>query len=193
MLGPNDIRDSLAGAWALMLGRAEGLARLDLSIVGFWRSFAAIILVAPFSLLSLLSQQKLSAEVEEAPPAPAGFDVGPEMLTLVVDWLAFPIIFALVAQPLGLGARYVPFIVARNWAAVILVAGVSLVHAVHLIGIVPSQLATVLLLAALAVTLRFAYLLARTTLVVGVAVALPIVILDFLVSLLVWSLAARFF
>jgi hypothetical protein len=52
---------------------------------------------------------------------------------------------------------------------------------------------TFLLLAAIALALCFAYLLARTSLAVGAAVALPIVVLDFLVSLTVGSVAARLF
>ena len=50
------IGENLAGAWAVMRGRREGLARLDLSIEGFWRSFAAIVLLIPFAFLAWLSQ-----------------------------------------------------------------------------------------------------------------------------------------
>ena len=191
MFGLTYIADSLAGAWALMRGRAEGLARLDLTLEGFWRSFAAIALAAPFSLIALMSQQKLAAEAGEA----AGADprLAADVFTIAVDWILFPIIFALVAPPLGLAGRYVPFIVARNWAAVIFVAGVSIIHSLHLVGILPAELATILLFVALAVTLRFAYLVARTALGVGVSLALPIVVLDFLVSLVIWSLASRAF
>ena len=46
------LRDNLAGAWQVMLGRPEGLNRLDTSLEGFWRSFAAIVLVVPIRCCS---------------------------------------------------------------------------------------------------------------------------------------------
>ena len=49
------LRDNLAGAWQVMLGRSQGLNRLDISLDGFWRSFAAITLLIPFTSMSLVS------------------------------------------------------------------------------------------------------------------------------------------
>src|SRR4051812_12532813 len=108
------LRDNLAGAWHVMLGRPAGLDRLDTSLEGFWRSFAALILVAPFALLALISEEKLTPE---AAAALTGGSLAIYCLALLVDWFSFPLVFALLARPFGLGARYVPFIVARNWAS----------------------------------------------------------------------------
>ena len=66
--GLRSIRDNLAGAFEVMLGRPDGLDRLDTSVDGFWRSFGAVVLVVPFAFLSLLSQQPLAA----AAGAPSG-------------------------------------------------------------------------------------------------------------------------
>ncbi len=178
------LRDNLAGAWAVMRGRAEGLTRLDLSMEGFWRSFAAIVLLAPFAGLALISQQRLAAAAGEDP---AGGGFGPEAVALLVDWFAFPLVFAAMARPLGLGGRYVPFIVARNWASVIIAAMVAVIHAAHILGIVPSQFAPVLLFVAVAVALRFSYVIARTTLGVPIGQAVPIDLLDLLISMTVWA------
>ena len=136
----NYIADNLAGAWAVMLGRRDGLARLDQSVEGFWRSFAAILLLIPFAVLALLSQRQMMAAVgpDSASEVPAdGF--GFEMIALAVDWVMFPIVFAGLARPLGLASRYVPFIVARNWSAVILSAMLAPVHAFHIVAILPSS------------------------------------------------------
>ena len=108
-------------------------------------------------------------------------------MALLADWFTFPLVFALLARPLGLGQRYVPFIVARNWAAVIIAAMVAVVHALHVLGLVPSAVAPFLLLAAIALALRFSYVIARTTLAVSAGVAIPLVILDLLISLTVWT------
>ena len=184
-------RDNLAGAWQVLLGRPEGLARLDTSIDGFWRSFAAVILLAPFALLSLIGPHA---------PAPEGSEaVGPITaarlviygVALMADWIAFPLIFALIAPFFGLGSRYVPYIVARNWASVIIGAMVALIHVPRILSVLPVETTPYLLLIGLAVALRFSYMLVRTTLAFSMAMALPIVILDFLVSLVVWSIFDR--
>ena len=182
----NDIRDNLAGAFQIMLGRPEGLARLDVSLEGFWRSFAAFILVLPFALLALISQSRLAALNAESPAA-AGHSLGVEMAILLADWLAFPLLFALIARPLGLGPRYVPFIVARNWATVVIGAMMAAVHAAFLLGILPGQVAIYVLIAFIAVALRFSYVIARIALDVSMRTALPIVVADFLLSLTIWS------
>jgi hypothetical protein len=205
------IRDSLAGAFEVMLGRPEGLNRLDTSIDGFWRSFGAIVFIVPFALLALISQQPLLTEAgsppeiatesgpspsPEAEPVPAepltGADVALDGIALLVDWFAFPLFFAVLARPFGLASHYVPFIVARNWASVIIGAMVAVVHVLHLLGMLPTAAMPYALLVAIAVSLRFSYVIARTALFVSVAVALPIVILDLLLSLTIWSLFDRF-
>ena len=184
------IRENLAGAWQVMLGRPEGLNRLDTSLEGFWRSFAAVILLAPFALLSLLSQQPLQSGTAPAVPLSGGM-LAWDGLALLVDWFAFPLIFALLARPFGLGPRYVPFIVTRNWASVIIAAMVAVVHALHLLGVLPSVVMPYVLLVAIAVALRFSYVIARTALAVSAALALPIVVLDLVISLVVWSVFDR--
>ncbi len=82
-------------------------------------------------------------------------------IALLVDWFAFPLVFAVIARPFGLGSRYVPFIVTRNWASVIIGAMVAVVHALHLVGVLPTALLPYALLVAIAVSLRFSYLIAR--------------------------------
>lgn len=185
------LANNLSGAWAIMRGRAEGLSRLDLSLDGFWRSFGAILLVAPFTVLALLSQAQLAATADVTAEARATGVLGVEAVGVLVDWVAFPIVFALLARPLGLGDRYLAFIVARNWSAVLISAMAAFVYAPHLLGLFPSQLAPALFLMVLVVALRFAYVIARTALGVPWGVALPIVALDYLLSLTIWTAIYR--
>jgi hypothetical protein len=182
-----DIRANLAGAWEVMFGRTQGLGRLDTSLEGFWRSFAAVILVVPFAIVGHMSQRLMAEAGGQAAPPLTGPGVALETFALLVDWVAFPLIFALLARPFGLGARYVPFIVARNWASVIIAALVSVIHVLHILGVLSSALAPFFLIVAIAVALRFSYVITRMTLLVSMGMALPIVALDFLVSLTIWS------
>ena len=182
------IRDNLAGALEIMLGRPEGLARLDLSLEGFWRSFAAFVLVLPFALLALVSQGRLAALDERRKSCGRR----PRSRRRAGDrfWSTgspFRCVFALIARPLGLGPRYVPFIVARNWAAVAIGAMMAAIHAAFLIGLLPAQVTVYVLIAFIAVALRFSYVIARIALDVSMRTALPIVVADFLLSLTIWS------
>lgn len=173
-----------------MLGRANGLNRLDLSVEGFWRSFAAILAIIPAALLSFLSDRRISAAGGAAldPLAPA---LALQSCALVADWLAFPLLLALLAGRLGLGGAYVPFVIARNWAAVIMAAMVAPVHALILLNLLPPQVAPIVLLAVIAATLGFSYALTKTSLSVPGRVAAPIVIVDFLLSITIWTAFSR--
>lgn len=179
------VRDNLAGALEVMLGRPQGLQKLDITLEGFWRSFGAFLLILPFAVLALISQERLAAESAEAMP-PSG-SLALEIGVLGIDWIAFPLLFALIARPLGLGPGYVPFIVTRNWASVVLGAIMAAVHALFLVGILPGPFATLLLFAFVALALRFSYVITRATLDAPMRLALPIVIFDFLLSLTIWS------
>lgn len=185
------LRDSLFGAWLVMLGRPEGLAKLDTSIEGFWRSFAAVILLAPFALLSLIGPQPAGSDAADTVAPLTGGVLAVSGVALLVDWFTFPLIFALLARTFGLGSRYVPYIVARNWASPIISAMVSIVHVLRLFGVLPLEATPFALLIGLAVALRFSYVVARTALGVSMAMAVPIVVLDFLLSLVIWSVFER--
>lgn len=193
MGGLSTIRDCLAGAWQVMLGRAEGLNRLDFSLEGFWRSFAAVILLVPFVFLMLLSEQPLAEEAGVAAEPLTGGRLVLELIALLADWFAFPLLFAVLAPPFGLGSRYVPFIVTRNWASVIVGAMIGVIQALVVVGVIPTTVASFVMLAAFAVSLRFSYMVVRLTLAVSMGMALPIVMLDLLLSLTIWSAFDRFF
>lgn len=187
------IRENLAGAWQLMLGRPEGLNRLDTSLEGFWRSFAAVVLIVPFALLAFQSQGLLAAEAGASVQPATGSGLALQGIALLADWFAFPIVFAAIAKPFGLGSRYVPFIVARNWASVIMTAMIGAAHALHLVGAMSAVVTPFVLIVVFVVTLRFAYVIARIALAVSMGMALPIVMLDLLISLTLWSAFDRYF
>lgn len=186
------IRENITGAWQVMLGRPEGFNRLDTSLEGFWRSFGAVILLAPIALLALFSEPHLAANAGASMQPLTGADITLAAMALLVDWFAFPLVFALLAKPFGLGSRYVPFIVTRNWASVIIGAAVGAIHALHLLGVLPTPLVPYILLVAIAVALRFSYVVARLALAVSMGMALPVVLLELLISLTVWSAFDRF-
>ncbi len=186
----NGLASNLIGGWQVMWGRPEGMDRLDISLEGFWRSFAAVLLVVP-SLLIAIALQRIALAGSGEPLAPLGATIlVANAVGLLLDWITFPILFALLARPLGVAAGYVPFIVARNWAAVSVAAIGTFLNAVGALPFAPVTLASALLAMTLGLTLWFSYNIARTALRAPVGLAIPIVVLDFLLSLTIWSLVA---
>jgi hypothetical protein len=141
----SELRSNLSGAWEIMTGRPEGLARLDVSVEGFWRSFAAIVLIVPSVLIVMASQRASMAAAGEPLSPVTGAVLGFNALALALDWFTFPFLFGLLAKPLGVAGRYVPFIVARNWAAVLVAAIVGGLNSVSMVAFLPAAFASALL------------------------------------------------
>jgi hypothetical protein len=180
----NYLRESLSGALLVMLGRPEGLGRLDLSLAGFWRSFAALILVLPLAFIPEWSMANVVAEEGEVPPGFRDWLFSASVVSLV-DWFAFPLLFAFLARPLGLSDRYVPFIVARNWSAVVLAAINALVALPYGIGLTSLGVTTFLVFGALGLTLYLAYQVARVALAISATTACLVVTVEFSLSLVI--------
>lgn len=107
-------------------GAGRGLYRLtrfdpdwyegfDFSAVGFLRSFLAPVLGLPFHL----SVGAMIAQLAER-QATGTAGLVASTLGYGVDALAFPILAALIARPLGIGQGYSALIVVLNWAGLLL-------------------------------------------------------------------------
>lgn len=118
MLSSDETYASLAGAWRLMLGKADGLRQLDLSADGFWNSFFAILVAAPALVVGWVG---IANEIGD-PNAFAGrFSMLIRLATVDVGAWVLPLVgLALVAPRAGIGGRFVHYVVASNWASAII-------------------------------------------------------------------------
>ncbi|TGQ54864.1 transporter [Mesorhizobium sp. M1C.F.Ca.ET.193.01.1.1] len=118
MLSADETFASLAGAWRLMFGKADGLRMLDLSADGFWNSFFAIVVALPALIVGWVG---IANEIGD-PNAFAG------RLSLLIrlatvdlgSWVLPLVALALVAPRAGIGGRFVHYVVASNWASAII-------------------------------------------------------------------------
>jgi hypothetical protein len=118
MLSADETYASLAGAWRLMFGKADGLRMLDLSADGFWNSFFAIVVAAPALIVGWVG---IANEIGD-PNAFAG-RLGMLVRLATVDigsWVLPLVALALVAPRAGIGGRFVHYVVASNWASAII-------------------------------------------------------------------------
>ncbi|MET3594081.1 hypothetical protein ABID26_003487 [Mesorhizobium shonense] len=118
MLSADETYASLAGAWRLMFGKADGLRMLDLSADGFWNSFFAIVVALPALIVGWVG---IANEIGD-PNAFAG-RLGMLLKLATVDigsWVLPLVALALVAPRAGIGGRFVHYVVASNWASAII-------------------------------------------------------------------------
>ncbi|RFC69602.1 MULTISPECIES: transporter [Mesorhizobium] len=113
------VQSALSGAARMMFGKPDGLRRMDLSIDGFWDSFIAIPLAAPPLLVGWIA----STSDYLAKPGASGSQLSVVAANGVVElaaWIVPILLLGLIARPAGIADRFVPYVVATNWASVII-------------------------------------------------------------------------
>ncbi len=173
-----EILNSVFGAFRLALLDASALRWFSLSLPGFWRSFAAAIVVAPpFALIVALRFDP------QGMPAESYWLI--ESVTYVLGWAVFPLVMVPVCWALSLGGHYVSYIVVYNWSAVVQVAAILPVVVVDASGILPTLLSTLLGLLVTGALLFYQWFIARTALQAAPLVAMIVVTVDLLLALVV--------
>ena len=187
-----EAQSSLRGAWLLFLNLPDGLDHFNVSVQGFWRSFAAILVAAPFFVIGVMEQPRFFAQLTGDPIVPS-INWAAMMLALVLSWVFFPLVVGSVARSIGIGGSYVRYIIARNWAlvvATVLQASVSVIFQVSVFG---AYIVSVISLAVLFLVLRFGYLVARHATGAAPWLALGLAIGDYVVSSLIGVAALQLF
>ena len=170
-------------AWQVMLGRSQGLYRLDISLEGFWRSFAAITLLIPFTSMSLVSKHLYNRNCG----IPDRLDrrlvwhlrhrcaswIGSRSRLFSLSLRASSTWSRAMCRSLSRGTGH------RSFSAAL----AAIVDLLHLVGVLPSPALPLAGLIAAAVVIYLSYNVTRTALGVSALSAVPIVVLDILVSL----------
>ena len=113
MISAREVLTALYGALRLARFDPSGLDFFEQTETGFWRSFFAAVLVAPFYLM--LTSIRYSGLTETVPFVRF---LAIETIAYVIAWVAFPLLMAALTRSLGREAHYIRTIVAYNWAAV---------------------------------------------------------------------------
>lgn len=174
LLDADEVVRSLRGTTALIQRRPEGIRDFDVSQRGFLRSFSAILLTLPaFVVLAQAMAHRAGLG-----PQPVLFA---DPLTTVLAafahvgmFLASALMMIPVARRLGLTDRYVPFVVAANWAAAVKLTLYALPQLLLVIDWATPGLASLFTTAVAVIALNLLFVIARVTLQVGPFVALAI-------------------
>jgi hypothetical protein len=187
--GWNEVQAAVGGALRLAVGDRRGLKFFDASIDGFWRSFRAGLICYPLYLL-LVGFRVTDAQWEMSGVAPI---LVVETIAYVISWVAFPLLILPVSRRFGRGDRFLPFMVAYNWAQIpqtVVFVLVGLAGATDLQP--PSGAHLAGLLAAIA-ALVYEWYIARVALAVTGTQAALVVIIDLLLSTVLGEIAVSLY
>ena len=113
------------GAWRLARLDASGLNQFSNTAEGFWRSFYGMLVAAPFYVI-LVTLRLSNLETTNGPIQIFLIEV----IAYVIGWFAYPFIMLYVVELLDRRERYYRYIVAYNWATVLLIALLTLISVV---------------------------------------------------------------
>jgi hypothetical protein len=194
VIDKDEIIRSLNAAWLLFLDRPNAIRNFDASYQGFWRSFQAIVLILPIYALTVYSEwQSLLADPVISKMLDQSAYMAAAWVTLAVDWVALPLLLAGLAQFLSIRQGYASYVVARNWSAVLMAVPYGLISLLQLAQPGLGDFLFIPLVIALAIALRFSYLIARRALAVTLDVAIGFVALDVLVRVGLAEIISRLF
>jgi len=113
------LSDTFGGTIEIIMGRASGLARIDLSVDGFWISFYGLLLAGLVDASAYSITHASGVTVE---PASSMSRLGFIGISLLIDLLSYVVSMTalfLMAQRLGLERGFLATATIHNWAAAI--------------------------------------------------------------------------
>ena len=174
---------SVTGAWRIARLDPKAMGYFNLTIDGFWRSFLAPAVLAPFYVgVSMVAPPSAIAAFMSSDPV--GF-VLVQLLLVVISMATLPLVMIPLSMVLGLTAGYVPFVIATNWSMIVVsvvMIPMALIVTTQAFG---PDFSNLIFVMALISVLYYGYLVTRASLGCNVSTAIGIVVLDFLLGRLI--------
>lgn len=175
---------SLYGAFRLAQGDAKGLAFFNVSTEGFWRSFAAALLIAP-PFIILLGVRHVVSDSEIALLRYSSIHT----LSYIISWLAFPLLVFYLTDMIDKSQRFIRYIVVYNWTSVLqnlLYLPFAILVEAHLIQ---GSLTTLIGLILLGVVLLYTWFITKSALEISNLLAFGFVVIDLMLSVFINSIS----
>ncbi len=186
MLSLAEFSRAAYGAWRLALMDADGLKQFDDTVEAYWQSFQAAVILAP--AYAVIAAIRLSAIETEAGLMQI---ILVEAIAYTINWIAFPLAMVYVCDRIGCFDRYLLYITAHNWSAVIQIA-VFLGAMILASGVFGAGVGMVLVVGASLAILFYQWFVARTALAVSGMTAAVIVGLNLMISVVLNAVTGRF-
>jgi hypothetical protein len=183
----NEAARSLASAIGIVRREPAALDGFNLTIQGFWRSFAVIVAVIPASWVLVAAADRLALESSEIA---AHLTLVQGSLYVIAFSIAWPVGAAMLARAFGLGAHYLRYMIAYNWLSVPLSGLLIVPNLAYLAGIIGAGLCSALGFVAYGITLFYCLYLARIAFETRAAIALAFLLADLTLSIALSYLVA---
>jgi hypothetical protein len=180
---------SIDAAFDLVVRDQRAWSKFDLTADGFYRSFAAILIVLPLIILievlddqiaiaELIRQGKQATDRAAYTLSSAAFSA----VTLAVQWLLFPVVMLFLLRYLELAERYSALVIAHNWGTVVIWLFNLPPFLLYAAGVISSSVAIDISLIILGFTLYYRFYIAQTALGTTWLLAAGVTMIDFLLQ-----------
>ena len=180
MNGLQNATSSLYGAYRLACMDAGGLRFFDASLKGFWRSFSAAVIVAPFYAI-LLGMRYGAGEVA----TPVWRYAIIETIAYIIAWLAFPVLMESLSRGMDRRSHYLGYIVAYNWAGVLQNSLYLPLAMLSVTGTISPDAASFFSLAILSAVMFYTWFITKTAMAMTAGAAAGVIAMDFALSLFI--------
>lgn len=166
--------------------KPDGIRMFDGTPAGFWASFWAAALLAPFLVTTLLIE---ASNVDDATRATRFVLL--QSIGYVISWVAYPLAMVYVADLLQRGRHYYRYMVAYNWFRLVEAAAIYPLMLLGSVDLVSIDALAFFSLMALSAMLLYDWFIAKTALEIDGASAAGVVMISFLLGLLIRGLADK--
>lgn len=179
MISRIEFAAAIAGVRGLARFDSRALGFFDATLAGFWRSYWAAAILAPFTAAMVARQAML-----EPPDSPVRFVIS-QAVGYALGWLAFPLAMVQIADMLGRRERYFTYMVSYNWFHLIEIALWGPLLVLGLANALPPAAEGFLSLIILGVLLGYEWFIAKTALKIEGGPAAALVAIDLLLNLVI--------
>ena len=179
-----EIIRSLSATGQLLRHDREGLSGFNNTASGFWRSFSAIILIAP--LYVFIASVNWNPDSTGAATAASsngdGFSPGLSLISLSLQWALWPLAMAFASRWLGLGQHFSRYVIVYNWSNVAIITVLAIPTVLFKAGMFSLEAAMLFTAILQLFSIYFEWYLARLTLATNGLIAAAVVLGNFVLS-----------
>ena len=179
MLSRHEFAAAMAGVRGIVRLDSRAFAFFNATHAGFWRSFWAAAILAPFIAVAV------ARAVLVEPPESLGRFIAFQTIGYALSWLIFPLLMVRIADMLGRRDRYFHYMVALNWFHLAQIAFTGPLLVLEMTSLLPPVIEQLLGLIVMVALLGYEWFIARNALKVEGGTAAALVAIDLLLSLVI--------
>jgi hypothetical protein len=123
---------AMRGCWRVIWHDPLADEDFNLTVDGFWRSFAMVLPLLVLVYPLFLSDHQFGVESAREGEEPPALNLSLDYIYLLVGVVIWPFVAALLAWLLGAGKNYVRYMIIYNWMGLLVTAFAVIPHLIHL-------------------------------------------------------------